>query len=47
MIARASEHVLDWFHIIMLRQFAQGLRHHDKETSNGMLDTLSRIKWYL
>lgn len=51
MIAPASEHVLDWFHITMritvLRQFAQGLRHHDKEAGNVMLGMLSRIKWYL
>jgi hypothetical protein len=51
MMAPASEHVLDWFHITMritvLRQFAQGLRHHDKEAGNSMLGMLSRIKWYL
>ncbi|WFU07222.1 ISKra4 family transposase (plasmid) [Rhizobium sp. CB3171] len=51
MIAPASEHVLDWFHITMritvLRQFAQGLRNHDEDAGNDMLDTLSRIKWYL
>ncbi len=51
MIAPASEHVLDWFHITMritvLRQFAQGLCHHDEEAGNAMLDMLTRIKWYL
>ena len=51
LIAPASEHVLDWFHITMritvLRQFAQGLRNHDQEAGDGMLDSLSRIKWYL
>jgi hypothetical protein len=51
MIAPASEHVLDWFHITMritvLRQFAQGLRNHDEEAGNDMLGMLSRIKWHL
>lgn len=51
MIAPASEHVLDWFHITMritvLRQFAQGLCHHDEEAGSGILAMLTRIKWYL
>jgi hypothetical protein len=51
MIAPASEHVLDWFHITMritvLRQFAQGLENHDEQAGLDMLDALKRIKWYL
>ncbi len=51
MIAPASEHVLDWFHITMritvLRQFAQGLENHDAQAGLDMLDALKRIKWYL
>lgn len=51
MIAPASEHVLDWFHITMritvLRQFAQGLENHDAQAGLDMLDALKRIKWHL
>ncbi|MER9217110.1 ISKra4 family transposase [Mesorhizobium sp. M0663] len=51
MIGQGSEHVLDWFHITMrltvLRQFAQGLQHHDRRVGIEMLDALDRIKWYL
>lgn len=51
MIAPASEHVLDWFHITMritvLRQFAQGLENHDEQAGQGLLETLCRIKWHL
>lgn len=51
MIAPASEHVLDWFHITMritvLRQFTQGLENHDAQAGLDMLDALKRIKWYL
>lgn len=51
MIAPASEHVLDWFHITMritvLRQFAQGLENHDEQAGQDMLEALRRIKWYL
>lgn len=51
LIAPASEHVLDWFHITMritvLRQFAQGLENHDAQAGLDMLDALKRIKWYL
>lgn len=50
-ISPCSEHVLDWFHITMritvLRQFAQGLVHHDKEGGMAALDELRRIKWFL
>lgn len=50
-ISSCSEHVLDWFHITMritvLRQFAQGLVHHDKEARIAALDELRRIKWFL
>ena len=50
-ISPCSEHVLDWFHITMritvLRQFAQGLVHHDKEAGMAALDELRRIKWFL
>lgn len=49
MIAPASEHVLDWFHITMritvLRQFAQGLENHNEQAA--MLETLRKMKWYL
>lgn len=51
MIAPASEHVLDWFHITMritvLRQFAQGLENHDEQVGQDMLEALRRIKWHL
>jgi hypothetical protein len=51
MIGPGSEHVLDWFHITMrltvLRQFAQGLQHHDRKAGVEMADALDRIKWYL
>jgi hypothetical protein len=50
-ISPCSEHVLDWFHITMritvLRQFAQGLVHHDKEAGVAAIDKLRRIKWFL
>jgi hypothetical protein len=50
-ISPCSEHVLDWFHITMritvLRQFAQGLVHHDKDAETEALDELRRIKWFL
>jgi hypothetical protein len=50
-ISPCSEHVLDWFHITMritvLRQFAQGLVHHDKDAGIAPLDGLRRIKWFL
>jgi hypothetical protein len=50
-ISPCSEHVLDWFHITMritvLRQFAQGLVHHDKKGGTAALDELRRIKWFL
>jgi len=50
-ISPCSEHVLDWFHITMritaLRQFAQGLVHHDKEAGIAALDEIRRIKWFL
>jgi hypothetical protein len=50
-ISPCSEHVLDWFHITMritvLRQFAQGLMHHDKEGGMTALNELRRIKWFL
>ncbi|EIM24453.1 hypothetical protein MicloDRAFT_00069720 [Microvirga lotononidis] len=50
-ISPCSEHVLDWIHITMritvLRQFAQGLVHHDKEAGMAMLDELRQIKWFL
>jgi hypothetical protein len=50
-ISPCSEHVLDWFHITMritvLRQFAQGLVHHDKDAGTEALDELRRIKWFL
>jgi hypothetical protein len=50
-ISPCNEHVLDWFHITMritvLRQFAQGLVHHDKESGIEFLDGLRRIKWFL
>jgi hypothetical protein len=50
-ISPCSEHVLDWFHITVritvLRQFAQGLVHHDKEGGMAALDELRRIKWLL
>jgi hypothetical protein len=50
-ISPCSEHVLVWFHITMritvLRQFAQGLVHHDKEAGMAALDELRRIKWFL
>jgi hypothetical protein len=50
-IGPCSEHVLDWFHITMritvLRQFAQGLVHHDKEVGAQAIDELRRIKWFL
>jgi hypothetical protein len=50
-ISPCSAHVLDWFHITMritvLRQFAQGLVHHDKEAGIAALDELRRIKWFL
>jgi hypothetical protein len=50
-ISPCSEHVLDWFHITMrirvLRQFAQGLVHHDKDNGVAALDELRRIKWFL
>lgn len=48
MIAPASEHVLDWFHITMritvLRQFAQGLENHDEQAGQDLLEALRRIK---
>ena len=51
MIAPASEHVLDWFHITMritvLRQFAQGLENHNEQAGQAMLHGLRRIKWHL
>jgi hypothetical protein len=51
MIAPASEHVLDWFHITMritvLRQFAQGLENYDEQAGQDMLHGLRRIKWHL
>ena len=51
MIAPASEHVLDWFHITMritvLRQFAQGLQSRHEQAGQGLLETLRRIKWHL
>jgi hypothetical protein len=50
-ISPCSEHVLDWFHITMritvLRQFTQGLVHHDKDAGTAALDELRRIKWFL
>ena len=50
-ISPCSEHVLDWFHITMritvLRQFAQGLVHHDEDAGMAALDELRRIKWFL
>jgi len=46
-----SEHVLDWFHVTMritvLRQFAQGLEHHDKDAGVAALDERRRVKWFL
>lgn len=51
MIAPASDHVLDWFHITMritvLRQFAQGLENHDAQAGQDVLEALRRIKWHL
>jgi hypothetical protein len=51
MIAPASEHVLDWFHITMritvLRQFARGLESYDEQAGQDMLHGLRRIKWHL
>lgn len=51
MIAPASEHVLDWFHITMritvLRQFAQGLENYDEQAGQDLLEGLRRIKWHL
>jgi hypothetical protein len=51
LISPCSEHVLDWFHITVritvLRQFAQGLVHHDKDNGVAALDELRRIKWFL
>lgn len=51
MIARASEHVLDWFYITMRitvrRQFAQGLENHDEQAGQNMLHGLRNIKWHL
>lgn len=48
MIAPASEHVLDWFHITMritvLRQFGQGVENHNEQAGQGILETLRRIK---
>jgi hypothetical protein len=50
-ISPCSEHVLDWFHITMritvLRQYAQGLVHHDNGAGTAALDGLRRIKWFL
>lgn len=50
MIAPASEHVLDWFHITMRitvqRQFGQGVENHN-EAGHGITETLRRIKWHL
>ncbi|MXQ10471.1 ISKra4 family transposase [Microvirga makkahensis] len=50
-ISPCSEHVLDWFHITMritvLRQFAQGLVHHDKDAGTEVLAELRRTKWFL
>lgn len=51
LISPCSEHVLDWFHITMritvLRQYPQGLVHHDREAGTEILDNLGRIKWLL
>lgn len=51
MIAPASEHVLDWFHITMritvLRQFGQGVENHNERAGQAILETLRRIKWHL
>lgn len=51
MIAPASEHVLDWFHITMritvLRQFAQGLENYDEQAGQDMLHGLRTINWHL
>jgi hypothetical protein len=33
--------------ITVLRQFAQGLVHHDKDAGTEALDELRRIKWFL
>jgi hypothetical protein len=51
MIAPASEHVLDWFHITMritvLRQFAQGIENYDEQAGQVLLEGLRKIKWHL
>lgn len=51
MIAPASEHVLDWFHITMritvLRQFAQGVENYDEQAGQDLLEGLRKIKWHL
>lgn len=51
MIAPASEHVLDWFHVTMritvLRQFAQGLENYDEQAGQDLLEGLRKIKWHL
>lgn len=51
MIAPASEHVLDWFHITMritvLRQFALGVENYDEQAGQDLLKDLRKIKWYL
>lgn len=50
MIAPASQHLLDWFHVTMritvLRQFAQQLESPDVEAGLEMPDALKRIRWH-
>jgi len=50
-LARRSDHVLDWFHVAMrfqvLAQTAKGLRDDEAAMRDWFIATLDRAKWHL
>ena len=51
LMAPASEHILDWFHITMrltvMHQYVKGLAHHNEKDAEKMAKLLRRIKGFL
>lgn len=51
LMAPASEHILDWFHITMrltvMHQYVKGLAHHNEEDAEKLAKLLRQIKGFL
>lgn len=51
LMAPASEHILDWFHVTMrltvMQQYVKGLAHHNEEDAEKLARLLRQIKGFL